>query len=702
LPLAVGGASLHYGGDELRVRGLAGSAGRSSVRNGSIEVILGRAPALRSASADYVLLLDEIFPLLHSPDASRPALAGLAALQPALADLQGVTGTARVRLARASGPLARPPALDFEAEIELEQVRIEAAALPAPLILSAGAGALTPRALTLKRLALAAADTRITVSGTVRDYATAGRRADLELSEGTIGRRGLDWIHARLGLPADAMVRAPVAISTMRVQWPGPAPDPLVAQGRIRVADAVDADFDLAWESGNLDLKRLALKDADTDVTAALLWKPGTVEVSFAGAFDARTLARMLEHAPAGRGAMHGDFHAEVDMREPQRSRATGTAEGRGIDLTRQFGAPVTVERFRLEAAEHTLRVHEGSTIVISSQPLELSGSVEAREDTLAIDARLKAKALDARKLLELVAPGSGSGKSRLPASMRWDLPFSGRIALESESVAVAGQVFEQVEGSVELARHRVTAEVTRARLCGVVLPFTVAMTPDGVEAKLQLRARAQPLGETLSCVTAGRLAATGTYDLDAELTASGPVGELRNAARGTFEFKAREGRIQRDAILSRALAIDEVATRLDEPPPKLLAEGLDYAEFAAAGSLESGFVRLDHGVLDSGKVEIAIRGDIALADGGLELQGLVAPLGTMLRAARRVPVLGRAVGATLIVVPVSITGNVRDPEVKVLSAAAVGTTLVNLMSARFLLPIHLLDIAGGMVPRNP
>jgi hypothetical protein len=83
------------------------------------------------------------------------------------------------------------------------------------------------------------------------------------------------------------------------------------------------------------------LKDANTDLTAALRWKPGTLDVSFNGTLDSGTLARMLVHPPADRGTVRGDFRLAIDLREPRRSSATGTAEGQGVDLAGRFGAPV-------------------------------------------------------------------------------------------------------------------------------------------------------------------------------------------------------------------------------------------------------------------------------------------------------------------------------------------------------------------------
>ena len=66
VPLAVSRGDLRYAGDAVSVRGLAGSAGGSRLSKGAIDIVLGREPAIRAASGDATLVLDEIYPLVAS------------------------------------------------------------------------------------------------------------------------------------------------------------------------------------------------------------------------------------------------------------------------------------------------------------------------------------------------------------------------------------------------------------------------------------------------------------------------------------------------------------------------------------------------------------------------------------------------------------------------------------------------------------
>ena len=56
------------------------------------------------------------------------------------------------------------------------------------------------------------------------------------------------------------------------------------------------------------------------------------------------------------------------------------------------------------------------------------------------------------------------------------------------------------------------------------------------------------------------------------------------------------------------------------------------------------------------------------------------------------IPILGAMFSTRLVGIPVSVTGDWRDPTVVPLGPEAVGQSLVNLMGATFRAPIELLD----------
>ncbi len=687
-PLEVSQGELEYAGERLDVRGLAGSAGRSRLQGGSAEIVLGTAPAVRSARGNFVAAFDELYPWLSSLDRLRKPLSALTA----------VTGSAEVDLARLSGLLAQPDTFDFEVVVRPKNLQVSSAALPGTLILASGAVNVTPRAMQFDRLAASILDARATISGTANEYASPSRRLELSLADGVAGQKSLEWARARWALPVRVMPRAPVALSSGRIEWSGAAGNPLLAQGTAGLAGGAQTEFDFSWQPGSLDLRRLTLKDADSDAAFRLKWGPAVAEIGFSGRLDHRTLAGILADPPPMRAMLQGDFRTALDLREPQRSTATGKLEGEGIDIFERWGFPVVIDRFRVEATGEALQLHD-SSLKVSGQAIGLSGTARRAKDTFAIDLRAVADKLDVQRVLDLLPRGDAG---RRPSGGSWDLPVGGRVAFSAGSLTYGAHVLQQVAAMVTLEPKRIVAEVTDARLCGVAMPFTAVLVSGRVEVKTQLKARGAELGGALSCFAGEHLAVTGTYDLDAEFFASGRADALLQGARGSFHFVARNGRIQRSVAVSRALDVDEVATRTRARSKELMAEGLAYEEIQLAGTLDSGRVRLEHGIVDSPVLGITMSGEIGIADHTVSLQGLVAPLDNFSRVVKRVPIVGRVLGTSLVVIPVRVTGDLRDPKVQVQSAAAIGASLVNLMSATFKAPIELLDPSAGKAPRAP
>ena len=81
-------------------------------------------------------------------------------------------------------------------------------------------------------------------------------------------------------------------------------------------------------------------------------------------------------------------------------------------------------------------------------------------------------------------------------------------------------------------------------------------------------------------------------------------------------------------------------------------------------------------------------------------MHGLMAAFSRIHALARHIPIVG-AMFTRLVGIPVSVTGDLRDPTVVPLRPEAVGQSLLNLMSAIFKAPIELLDPFPGLRPRS-
>ena len=298
---------------------------------------------------------------------------------------------------------------------------------------------------------------------------------------------------------------------------------------------------------------------------------------------------------PRGRARCEASFRATIDLAEPRQSSATGALEGDRIDILERWGIPVAIERLRIDVDGDAVQIHEGA-IAVAGERLALTGSVTLQPKTFGLDLSVTADAIDVERLLRAFPLGGAT-----PAAAGWNLPVDGRIAVDAKSVTYGTHVVRPVSGTVALAPDRIVADVKDAQLCGIALPLSAVLVPGNVNVTGRIEARAQPLAGTMTCLLGEHYAMTGTLDLDADLSANGPVDALARTARGTFQLKARDGQIQRAPVMARILSLDVVAGLLRARPSELMASGLDYSELAVAGTLDAGRVRIANGTLTRG-----------------------------------------------------------------------------------------------------
>jgi hypothetical protein len=94
--------------------------------------------------------------------------------------------------------------------------------------------------------------------------------------------------------------------------------------------------------------------------------------------------------------------------------------------------------------------------------------------------------------------------------------------------------------------------------------------------------------------------------------------------------------------------------------------------------------------------VTLAAQGHVDLAARSIDLYLLVAPLKTVDSVVRRIPILGRILGGTLIAIPVRVTGSLTEPTALPLAPQAVATRLLDILGNTLRLPVDLFDALGG------
>jgi hypothetical protein len=690
LPVVVDGGGLRYeSGGALTLRGLAGTIGASRVERVDAVLTLGRDPVVRSATGSAVLALDELFPRITKLPAARALLGDISALQ----------GTIGVDLTRLAGRLREPERLDVAAVLTPQQLRVRSPHLPAALTLSAGAIRVEGPDLELQGLRFALQDARGTLSGSLRAYASAARVLDASVAKAKVGPRILEWAEDELGLAARARARAPLMLERARLRWPASAPWRLEADAAATFPSGTHADVALAWMPGRTQIRRLLVKDRDSDALATFDWEPERAGMTFRGVLSAQSIGRMLVAPPGASGVLRGDFAATLDLRNPIRSRATGRLEGSDVVLPGASGVPLLLDRIALEADGDHLSVRD-TVLRFSGSPVTISGSIARVEDRFDVDADVEVDGLDAERIVAQLHPRDAN----VAADSPWAWPLRGRIGVRAGHVDVLGYRVAPFAATVTLGARQAKADVTTAQLCGLAVPLTLTATPDTLDVKGRATAQDLPFDGVATCLTRGLVRASGTLDFSADFTTSGAPAERLANLQGSARLRARDGRIGGAPALTEVLKLEDVTERVAAADLDTTRDGFPYSTLEVDANVAAGSLVIERSLLIGRVLNIAAQGEIRLADGGMALTGVALPIVNVI--ARRVPLLGNLIRDPIIGIPFSVSGDVANPRVDRVGPTAVAGALVRTLQSVVSLPVQLLGGgaagAGETLPRVP
>jgi uncharacterized protein involved in outer membrane biogenesis len=693
--LAVSGGAARYDGRVLSVQGLAGRLGGSSFS--ALTGVLGlQAPyPLRLSGGRGDVALTELYRWLARQPAIAPVLEGYS--------VRG--GRAAVSLASIEGPLAEPGRLRYRGQVIPSEVVVRARELEDTVRLDGGALRIGPEALIASDLNATALGSALRVGGRLEGVEDGFRLRQVEIS-GTLGRPLLDWLQARYDVPPQARPVAPLQLDHVRLQMA--AGEEFAAQGAVQSQDGTRLEFDLrSRAAGRVELNRIALRDAQSDATVRATLRDRHVRVAFAGAVAAASVRRLLPAAPVPFRTLRGDIAFDLDRDSPRATRALGRLQGEGLDAPFPANAPWRIERFSLEADGAVLRI-DSASIEGPGTDAVLSGTVAAAEDRYLVDLLLQGKTVTApawggQKTEAGQAPASDAGaRGALPRLLAADLPVWGNVRVNLDRVAVGQFEVMPLQAAGTLENGRLDLAVRRAALCGIALQARLTARPSEARLEGGLSSRGARLEQSVPCLTERRIAATGGFDMDVRFTAEGPPGLLLDRIQGDFQLDARDGRILAFTTLNRVFAVLNVTEAVRGRLPDLSREGMAFKSARVKGRIDGSRLVFEQGVLDADTVTLAAQGQVDLAASTLDVDLLVAPLKTVDAVVRRVPILGRVLGGTLVAIPVRIRGPVTEPTVVPLAPQAVAGRLLGILGNPLKLPVDLFDALGGAAGQAP
>jgi hypothetical protein len=239
---------------------------------------------------------------------------------------------------------------------------------------------------------------------------------------------------------------------------------------------------------------------------------------------------------------------------------------------------------------------------------------------------------------------------------------------------------------------HGVEVVVREANLCGISTPGSVKIANQNFSLDLRPLSKSQELQSTFRCLLDQEMRVKGDFDFKGRIVAQGKPEDLIRSLKGNVELQSRDGHFYYSKGLMRVLEFVNSTEIYRGKLPDPGKEGVDYKLIKIRAAFNDGKLMIEEATLDGTALELAARGEIDLINQELSVTVLVAPLKTVDRIVKLIPVVRVILAGTLITIPLRVHGNLKDPKVTALSPSAIGDEILGMMKRMLGLPFEVIE----------
>jgi hypothetical protein len=671
-PVAIAGGAFSFDGKRLRLRNLSGKVGNSSFSDLTGGIGFEREPSIEISSGNSVISLEEIYPWLTAYESVRGALK----------NIQSVKGKVTLSGMKLSAPSMDPGKWDFETAGALEGLIVSTSLLPEPFAVSRGKFNLAPQKITVADLQTKFLSASLNVSGAFYDYQRGLEKTELSFS-GRVTPKDVQWLSNALGLGPKVQLRSPVGISQAQLSWRKDADVDL--RGDFAVENGPRISLDILRKTDRLKVEKLRIRDGASQADITLDLHGRALGVTFSGELSEKTMDRIFEGYQFQDGWVQGDFQAKIDLDHPMQSTAQGKIKARDLTSPWEVGKPLEISEISLDAQKNRVSVALAS-FTWGVERFTLSGDVTFSKEKLKLDLDLSAGNIDLDDLEKVL------GRRNKGTEKRPDLSVEANIRLKSESVKFRHYKWAPFIADISFGDGGAEVKIKKASLCGMDTPGVVKVSDNYVSLNVEPSFKGHEIESAFRCLLNHDVRATGTFELYGRIMAQGRPEDLLKAMEGNIEFHAKDGRINYALGLIRIVEFLSVTEIYRGKLPDLRKEGLPYDRITVKVALQKDKIIFKEWTLNGPTMEIAGHGEIDLADQKISLAVLVAPLKTVDRITKLIPLVSYIAGGSLVTIPVKVQGDLKDPRVTALSPSAVGTELLGMMKRSLGLPFKVIE----------
>lgn len=338
LPIKITTGRLNYGEEQITLRALAGTVGRSGFSGVDATVGWAGETLLDLKAESAVLVADELYPWLNT----------LPGAQPLFSDFSEISGGIALSSLSLAGNAQAPGQWAYGAAGKLNNLTFVTRHFPGPVRLDKGAFQIDRSRLSLEGVEAAGLDARLRLTGTVSDYLQNSAARVGFTADGSMGDEAVAWLEKRGEVPEAYHIRTPVTLHGVKVAWQ--KEKGASVSGGFTVKDGPRLDLDLQARPAGLEVKKLAVKDQYSDARMTYSSAPENSAAGFSGGLRAETLVGLFAATAFNTGSVTGDFSVTLPGSGETRASATGRLQGAGLSIPLSAGDNLFIERLQLEA----------------------------------------------------------------------------------------------------------------------------------------------------------------------------------------------------------------------------------------------------------------------------------------------------------------------------------------------------------------
>ncbi len=479
-PITVTQGQLSFEEDQIELKDLNGSFGRSVFSGLVCNIDLKDVLHLDLRSGKFGLVLDELYPWLVSLDGTKESLK----------ELKQITGRLDLDTLSLKGTADSPEDWQIAATGAIKALGIETTRFPAKIELAKGAFTLDAEKLAFQSLKVETLDADLTLSGILKGFPQSLDQVELSL-DGEMGQDSVAWLRGLLEEPetsetaenAEAneayTLRTPLTFSETKILW---QPDSTTSfKGNISIEKGPNLTLDVEYLPAQLQIKQLTVKDQHSDAKIAFTHNQDELKLNFTGSLHHETLESMFIDQQFGTGQLKGDFNVKVPLTKQAAPEAKGQLRGKGLLFPLSSGDKIAIEEIVLDANGSQINIdastvswndftwnpvkatvsfdHDKVDIKFSEATLceiDSSGLLSVSGKDFVLDFTLEGKGLDVATSYSCLTDGR--------VKMTGSLDFSSKIHSEGQ----AGELMGNLQGPLEM--NFTKGSIKQSKLLALIL----------------------------------------------------------------------------------------------------------------------------------------------------------------------------------------------------------------------------------------